>query len=63
MNIIKEHIYKHGTGNISNFSNKPSYEPLGPSPIIILIMLFWNIKTLPVLVEVPQTIIPYFNSE
>jgi len=42
---------------------KPLHEPLGPPPIIILIILFWNIKTLPVLVEVPQTIIPYLNSD
>ena len=60
---IKERIYKHETGNISRFSNKPSHEPLDPSPIIILIILFWNIKTLPVSVKVPQTIIPYLNSE
>jgi len=63
MNIIKESIYKHGTGNISSFSNKPSHEPLGLPPIIILIILFRKIKTLPVLVEVPQTIIPYRNSD
>jgi hypothetical protein len=62
-NIIRVNMYKQGARSISSSLNKPLQEHLDPTPIIILITLFWNKNTLLALLEFPQKTVPYFISE
>jgi hypothetical protein len=56
------YIYKHGTGNISRFLNKPLHEHVVPTPLILIVLL-WSKKTLPILVKVHPKIVPCFINE
>ena len=53
-NSIRGSIQWQGTGKISGFLNKPLQDALGSAPDIILNTLFCNLKTLQLLVALPQ---------
>jgi len=48
---------------MSSFLNKPLHKFVHLTPTIVLITLFWDKNTLPVLVEFPPKITPYLIIE
>jgi hypothetical protein len=62
-NNIKERIYSQDNGKISNSLKRPLQESLAPAPDIILITLVCSLKTLEILVELPQKTTPYITIE
>jgi hypothetical protein len=62
-NNINDRICSHDKGSICNFLKRPLYESLGPIPDIILTTFFCSLKTLTILVELPQKIILYLRIE
>ena len=58
-----ERMYREGNGKILSLINSFLHESLILYPIVILIILFCNLKTLILLEEWSQNIMPYDTTE